>query len=148
MENTISGRLKCISMAGQAFRRKGILAGLGFLCCSWRVTVFKVFCLYFIPDPMQRLVQDILFDNYVTEICKYELALAFLMRRFPNYTQLHQSLVFLSGRSTRTWYVWNSTHRLHCKPVKINGATTPKDLYGFMSKGIHVQLTIASKTIF
>lgn len=38
---------------------------------------------------MQRLIQDILFDNFVTEICKSELALAFLMR-FPNYTQLHQ----------------------------------------------------------
>lgn len=106
----------------------------------------------FDPRANAETVQDILFDNYVTEICKYELALAFLMRRFPNYTQLHQglsqSLVSLSGRSTRTWYTWNSIHRLHCKPVKINGVTTPKDLYGFMSKGAQVQLPIDSKTIF
>lgn len=102
---------------------------------------------------MRRLIQDILFDNYVREICKSELALAFLMRRFPNDTQLHQglsqSLVSTnSGRPTRTWCMWNSIHRLHCKTVKINGVTTPKDLYGFMSKGTWVQLTIASKTIF
>lgn len=151
MENTISGTLKCISMAGQALRRKESLTRLGFLFCSWRITILKMFCLYLIQEPMQRLVRDILFDNYVREICKSELALAFLMRGFPNYTQLHQglsqSLVFLSGISTRTWYMWNSIHRLHCKPVKINGATTPKDLYGFMNKGTQVQLTIASKII-
>lgn len=41
---------------------------------------------------MQRLVQGILFDNYVRETCKSEMALAFLMRGFPNYTQLHQGL--------------------------------------------------------
>lgn len=100
---------------------------------------------------MQGLVQDILFDNYVREICKSELALAFLIRGFLNYTQLHQglsqSLVSLTGRSMRTWYMWNSVHRLHCKPVKTNGVTTPKDLYGVMNKGIQVQLTIARKTI-
>lgn len=147
-----SGRLKCISVAGQAFRRKGSLTRFGFLCCSWRIIILKVFCLCLIQEPMQRLVHDILFDNYGREICKSDLALSFLLRRFPNYPQLHQglsqSLDYLSRRSTRTWYMWNSIHRLHCKPVQINGVTIPKDLYGSMRKGTQVQLTIASKTIF
>lgn len=51
-----------------------------------------LFVFNLIQEPMQRLVQDILFDNYVRKICKSELALAFLLRRFLNYTQLHQGL--------------------------------------------------------
>lgn len=95
--------------------------------------------MFLIQEPTCRLIQDILFDNYVKGLCKSVLAVVFLMRRFPNDTQLYQgagqSLVSTnSGRSRRTWYIWNSIHRLHCKSVKINGVATPKDLYWVMNR--------------